>query len=146
MKFRRINRTIRKCFLIENSRSRNFRHPIRKEIRIPLFNFGLRSESRDQRRSSCRPRVSSRCFWCIRRWSRPVISLVIRPFDQGSASWSSNYFPRWMDRYRSSRRSIEERERVGSTHGSFFFLFYFIFPPRRSGWKRLTHSRVIVIS
>lgn len=131
MKFRRINRTIRKCFLIENS----YRDPaifaIPSERKLGSRFSTLASARRAGIKGEARVvrgfrRVAFNAFVVDRV---PLFLSLFDPLIKGQPlQGSSNYFPRWMDRYRSSRRSIEERERVGSMHGSFFFYFILFFP------------------
>lgn len=141
MKFRRINRTIRKCFLIENS----YRDPaifaIPSERKLGSRFSTLASARRAGIKGEARVvrgfrRVAFDAFVVDRV---PLFLSLFDPLIKGQPLGAPTIFHGgWIDIVHRGGRSRKERELV-----LFFFILFYFSP---SGWKRLTHSRVIVIS
>lgn len=145
MKFRRINRTIRKCFLIENS----YRDPaifaIPSERKLGSRFSTLASARRAGIKGEARVvrgfrRVAFDAFVVDRV---PLFLSLFDPLIKGQPLGAPTIFHGgWIDIVHRGGRSRKERELVRRTVLFFSILFYF----SPSGWKKLTHSRVIVIS
>ena len=129
MKFRRINRTIRKCFLIENSYRDPaiFAIPSERKLgsRFSTLAFarraGIKGEARVVRGFR---RVAFDAFVVDRV---PLFLSLFDPLIKGQPLGAPTIFHGgWIDIVHRGGRSRKERELVRRT--VLFFLFYFIFP------------------